>query len=101
MLHDFHKGNLDIARLNYGVITLVPKGKDVDKIQKYRPICLLNVSFKIFMKVLVNRLIRVIKSVILLNQTAFIHGRYILEGVNVLYEVMKNMHKHKKIWSAI
>jgi hypothetical protein len=55
-----------------------------------------NVSFKFIMKFLVNRLTRVINSVILLNQTAFIQGRYILEGVNVLHEVMNSMHKNKK-----
>jgi hypothetical protein len=28
LLNDFKKGELDIDRLNYGVITLVPKGRD-------------------------------------------------------------------------
>jgi hypothetical protein len=37
LLNDFQKGELDIDRLNYGVITLVPKGKDADMIQKYKP----------------------------------------------------------------
>jgi hypothetical protein len=71
MFIDFQKGELDVARLNYGFITLVPKGKDADKIQKYWPICLLNVSFKIITRVLVNRLIQVIWKTILLNQTTF------------------------------
>lgn len=47
LLNDFHKGVLDIERLNFGIITLVPKSKDAAQIQKFRPICLLNVSFKI------------------------------------------------------
>jgi hypothetical protein len=46
LLTDFQKGELDIDVLNYGVITLVPKGNDVGRIQKYMPICLLNVSLK-------------------------------------------------------
>jgi hypothetical protein len=65
LLKDFQKGELDIARLNYGIITLVPKGKGADRIQKYRPRCLLNVSFKIITRVLVNRLIQVIWRVVL------------------------------------
>jgi hypothetical protein len=32
LLKDFQKGELDIARLNYGVITLVPKGKYADSV---------------------------------------------------------------------
>lgn len=33
LLDDFHKGVLDIARLNYCIITLVPKAKDAKKIR--------------------------------------------------------------------
>lgn len=60
-------GKIGIERLNYGVITLIPKSKEAKMIQKFRPICLLNVSFKIIKK-------------ILLLQTAFIKNRYIMEG---------------------
>jgi hypothetical protein len=56
LLTDFHKGELDVGRLNYVVITLVPKGPDADRIQKFRPICLPNVTLKILTKVMVNRL---------------------------------------------
>ena len=85
-----------MGRINYGVVTLVPKGKDADRIQKYRTICLLNVTLKILTKVLVNRLTSVIHKVIKLVQTAFLKGRYIMEGVNVLHEVLNDLHKKKK-----
>jgi mannosylglycoprotein endo-beta-mannosidase len=45
------QGELPLYKLNFGVITLLPKKEDAVQIQQYRPICLLNVSFKIFMKV--------------------------------------------------
>ena len=51
MFDDLYKGTLDIKRLNYGIIRLIPKTKEANQIQKFRPICLLNVSFKIFTKV--------------------------------------------------
>jgi hypothetical protein len=44
MLDKFHSGNLDIERLNHGVITLIPKVPDAIVIQKFRPIYLLNVK---------------------------------------------------------
>jgi hypothetical protein len=97
LLKDFQKGELAIARLNYGVITLVPKRKDADMIQKYRHICLLNMSFKIITRVLVNRLIQVIWMIVLLNETSFIKGRYIMEGVNILHEILNDTHM-KKVW---
>ena len=39
---DFHQGKVDICRINYVIITILPKVTDADRIQKYRPICLLN-----------------------------------------------------------
>ena len=52
LFEDFHRGNLPLYSLNFGTIILLPKCKDATTIQQYRPICLLNVSFKIFTKVL-------------------------------------------------
>ena len=52
MVNDFYLGNLDIERLNYGVITLVPKVKDANNVKQFRPICLLNIIYKIITKVL-------------------------------------------------
>jgi hypothetical protein len=42
MFHEFYAASLDIKRLNYGIITLLPKVKDAGKIQQFRPTCLLN-----------------------------------------------------------
>ena len=61
---DFHAEKADISRINYGVITLVPKTKDAKQIQKFRPIYLLNVNFKIITEVLVNRLSKVVNPII-------------------------------------
>jgi hypothetical protein len=55
MLHDFWAQELNIGRLNYGVITLIPKIKEATEIQQYMPICLLNVSYKIITKALMLR----------------------------------------------
>lgn len=84
LLDDFHAGKADISRLNYGIITLVPKTKDAKQIQKFRPICLLNVSFKILTKVLMNRLTKVVNPIISPIQTAFVKGRYIMKGVVIM-----------------
>ena len=91
MFRDFHGGNLDIQRLNYGVISLVPKIKDATSIKQYRPICLLNVDFKIFTKVLSSRLSQVAKVAVGGNQTGFIKNRNILEGVVILHEVIHDL----------
>jgi hypothetical protein len=56
MVQDFNSNALDLRRLNYGVITLVPKVREANMIRQYRPICLLNVDFKIFPKLLIDRI---------------------------------------------
>jgi hypothetical protein len=95
MVQDFHKGDLDIKRLNYGVITLVPKIKEANNIKQYRPICLLNVDYKGFNKLLCNRFSHMAKEVIGGNQTGFIRGRNILEGVFILHEVIHELNRSK------
>jgi hypothetical protein len=54
LFREFHEGKLPLFNLNFGVITLLPKQKEATHIKQYRPICLLNVSFKIFTEVMVN-----------------------------------------------
>lgn len=96
MFQDFWEEQLDIKRLNYGVIILVPKVKEANSIRQYRPICLLNVDFKCFTKVLTNSLVPITQRVIRENQTGFIKGRNILEGVVILHEVIHELQTTKQ-----
>ena len=50
MFNDLFSGQLHLFHLNFGTITLLPKKTDAVRIEQFRPICLLNVSFKIFTK---------------------------------------------------
>jgi hypothetical protein len=61
---DLHREALDLYNLNFGIITLIPKFQNATKIQQCRPICVLNLSFKIFTKVGTNRLNMVAKTVV-------------------------------------
>jgi hypothetical protein len=80
LFDEFHKGTLSLFSLNFGTIMLLPKQKEATQIQQYCPICMLNVSFKIFTKVLANRLALVAKKVIQPSQSAFMKGRNIWMG---------------------
>src|SRR4051794_25197109 len=72
MFDEWFDNNLDIFRLNFAMITLIPKEEDAKSMRKFRPISLLNCSFKIFCKVLTNRLAKVINRLISFWQSAFI-----------------------------
>jgi hypothetical protein len=96
MFDKFYRGELNLRRLNYGLISLIPKSKEANTIKHYRRICLLGVDYKWFTKVLTKRLTRVAESVISTTQTTFIPGRNILEGVVVLHETLHEIWKKKK-----
>lgn len=84
-MHDnLHAGHLELWRLNYGVIILPPKVKPATTIKQFRPICVLNVIYKIITKALTLRLTIVVSKVISPFKIAFIPGRNILEGVVIL-----------------
>jgi hypothetical protein len=91
----FYKGELPLFHLKFGAIILLPKKENAIQIQQYRPICLLNASFKFFMKVGTNRISEVAHSVVKPTQTAFMPGRHILEGVVVLHETIHELHRKK------
>ena len=95
MFQDWYNGALDVSRFNYGLLTLLPKSNDANSIQQYRPICLLNVIFKIFTKVVNNRANSIANKVVSPVQSAFIKGRFILDGVVSLHEVMHEVHRKK------
>jgi hypothetical protein len=93
MSQDLCHGNLPLFSLNFGVITIIPKIQEANVIQQYRPIFLLNVSFKIFTKVATNRLNILTDNVINLTQTTFRRGQNILEGVIILHESIHKIHR--------
>ena len=64
--------------------------------KNFRPISLINCSFKIFSKVLTVRLGKIINRLVSPNQSAFIQGRYILESVVIAHELVHRMHSAKK-----
>jgi hypothetical protein len=56
MFGNFQKGELPLFHLNFGTIMLQPKKEDATQIQQYHPIFLLNENFKVFIKVVTNRI---------------------------------------------
>jgi hypothetical protein len=93
LFKDFYEGRLPLFSLNFRIITLLPKQKETTHIKQFRPICLLNVSFKIFTNVTVNRMTGVTRKLVSLSQTTFIPGRNIMDGVVMLHETIHEIHR--------
>jgi len=96
LFNAFGKGEFNLARLNYATVVLIPKESDAKSLKKFRPISLLNCSFKIFSKAPNNRLTRIIHRLIAPNQSAFIKGRFILESVVTAHELIHEVARKKK-----
>ena len=50
LVEDFENGCLDISRLNYAIITLIPKACESKEMRNFTPISLSNCSVKILSK---------------------------------------------------
>ena len=74
--------------LNHTFITLIPKKKNPSLVSNYHPISLCNVPYKIFAKVLANRLKIFLNFVINKNQSAFAKGRLISNNILIAFETL-------------
>ena len=92
LVRDFESGSMNVARLNYSIITLIPKEHEATDMKKNRPISLGNCSLKIISKAINNRISPIGNRIISKNQTAFIKGRFILESVVAAQELIHAAH---------
>jgi hypothetical protein len=100
ILNDFALGRVDIARLNFGILSLIPKVPGAENIKQHRPIALINVIFKLVSKDFAVRLSPVAHRVISQAQTAFIKGRFIQDGPLALHEIIHEL-KTKKLQAVL
>jgi hypothetical protein len=84
----FEKGEVNLARLNYAIITLIPKEGEAKNLKKFRPISLIYCNFKIFSKAINNRLVLICDRLLSHNQTTFVKGIFILESIIFAHEII-------------
>ena len=95
ILHYLNSGSLPQA-LFHSFITLIPKVKDPTYVSEFRPISLSNVLYRIFAKVLTNRLQAIMPNLILEHQIAFLFDRLISDNILVAFETLHYMRNHNK-----
>lgn len=87
-MEDFYSNPILSKEAMTSFITLVPNVDNPHHLVNYRPICLVSTFQKILSKVLTNRLKKVIGSLITAEQTTFLAGRSMYDGVVVVNEIL-------------
>ncbi|GKV09172.1 hypothetical protein SLEP1_g20714 [Rubroshorea leprosula] len=95
-IREFQEQGRLVRGSNASFITLIPKVENPHKIEEYRPISLIGIMYKIIVKLLANRLRKVLDKIIGEQQMAFIEGRQLVDGVVIANEVIDEAKRKKK-----
>lgn len=96
LFKDFCSHNVDMKSINSLVIALIPKKENLESVNDYRPISLLNYSLKCITKILSSRLQRVILQLVHSNQYGFIKRRTIQDCLAWSFQFLHLYHHSKK-----
>jgi len=96
MFDQFHANGILPRGMLAFFVTLILKVSSPVEIKDYRPISLLGCLYKLLAKVLARRMARVMTSIISSNQSGFLKGRNLVDGVMVINELVDYAKKNKK-----
>lgn len=84
-----------------GVITLIPKKGKSKELKDFRPISMLNTDYKLFTKIIANRISGCIEEVIGEGQTAVINGKSCIDNLDVLRTLIIKAQQSKAMKFAL
>ncbi|KAE8771930.1 Signal recognition particle 54 kDa protein, chloroplastic [Hordeum vulgare] len=98
IFEEFFAGAINLAHLNFGIISLIPKVRGASYICQFRSITVINVIFHILAKGYANRvaLLRITH----LEESSFIRGWYIVDGILVFHETLHESTPNSSRWSS-
>ena len=88
-INECYKNGQLTDSLSQGIITCLPKpGKAWNLIKNWRPISLLNTTYKLISHVITNRLRKVLNRIISPEQNGFLEGRNISDCTRLIYDII-------------
>jgi hypothetical protein len=81
---------------NTSFLALIPKDKNASSFDRFRPISLCNVSYKILAKIIANRLKNLLPQLILPNQGGFVEKRQIWDNITLVQEAIHSSFNNKE-----
>eukprot|EP00253_Pinus_taeda_P030238 PITA_30238 len=82
--------------MNATFIALIPKVEDSNTPDKYRPIALCNIIYKIVSKVVASRLKPMLPLIISPEQSGYVEGRQIMDGIILTHEIIHSLKQSKQ-----
>lgn len=80
-----------LKSLNSTFLALIPKEEEANSPEKFRPIALCNVIYKIISKVIANRLKPILPGLISEEQSGYVEGRQILDNMLLAQEMVHTL----------
>lgn len=96
LVEESHSMRWILPLLNSTFVSLVPKDENLSTSDKYRPITLCNVIYKLISKVIENRLKPLLPLLISQEQTGYVEGKQILDGIILSHELIHSLKLLKK-----
>lgn len=82
--------------LNHIFITLIPKKNQVFGVADFWPISLCNVLYKLYSKVITNRMKLILPHIISKSQSSFVQEWQITDNILITYEILHFLRRKKK-----
>ena len=86
---------------NSAFLALMPKEKGANSFDRYRPISLCNIGYKIITKIMANRLKHILPYLIPENQGGFVKGRKIWDNIILVQEAIHSSQKNGEKGMAV
>ena len=86
-----------LKALNESFIALIPKQEKATSPDRFRPIALCNVIYKIISKVIANRLKPLLPTLVSEEQMGYVEGRQILDNIIQAHETIHSLITNKKV----
>lgn len=97
MVRKLFENEEEVSLLNATDLILIPKVEMPDSVGHFRPISLCNFSYKVFSKLLPNRVKPLLRKIITEHQRAFVPGRMIQDNILIVHEAFHYLKNRSNV----